>query len=594
MNTQVAHPGATPGALTNAAPTPGPSIFGADRGGAWLYGPVGSVLFTFRRELLWVLVFSAFANVLLLAPTIYMLQLFDRVLHSGNELTLLAMTLLLVLFCAALALAEWLRSRLLVRSSNRLDDALGSRVFAVAYAAQLAQPQRAPQRPLADFAQLRQFLTGNGIFAMADAPWAILFIGVLFLMHPLLGWLSILFCVVQVVVAVLAQRMFSGRQRAVQDLDQEVAQYLQVKLRNAESVAAMGMQPALQRHWRELQQQQLAHQDASHESATRIQSLMKWLQYTQQALMLSLGAWLAIRGEITVGAMVASNALSGNALRPVTMLVSAWGPAIEVRAAWARLDALLIKHERAASQQDDATLSGAVSLIDLTASVEGRREPILQGITAEFAAGEVVGIVGPSGAGKSTLARCLLGIWPQRSGKVLFDGQPVEQLSRDAIGPQLGYLPQDIDLFDGTIAENIARFSAAEPEAVVDAARMAGIHEMVLRLPNGYDTPIGESGNILSGGQRQRLGLARACLGTPRIVVLDEPNANLDDAGEAALVKAVLAMKTRQTTVFMIVHRPALLAVADRILVLENGRMTRLATVQRAVQPAPAPAERKS
>jgi ATP-binding cassette, subfamily C, bacterial exporter for protease/lipase len=290
--------------------------------------------------------------------------------------------------------------------------------------------------------------------------------------------------------------------------------------------------------------------------------------------------------------MVASNALSGNALRPIGLLVQSWAPAIEARAAWGRLDQLLLKHERIDSTAEAPTLQGAVTLQDLSAGVEGRREPIIQGISAEFAPGEVIGIVGPSGAGKSTLARCLLGIWPQRGGRVLYDGVPIEQLSREAIGPQLGYLPQDIDLFDGTIAENIGRFAEVEPAEVVEAARMAGIHEMVLRLPKGYDTPIGEFGSILSGGQRQRLGLARACLGSPRIVVLDEPNANLDDAGEAALVQAVLAMKARKTTVFMIVHRPSLLAVADRILVLENGRMSRLAIVQRAVQPA-APPERQ-
>ncbi|MBC7941018.1 MAG: ATP-binding cassette domain-containing protein [Chitinophagaceae bacterium] len=306
---------------------------------------------------------------------------------------------------------------------------------------------------------------------------------------------------------------------------------------------------------------------------------MKWVQYTQQALMLALGAVLAIDGQITPGAMVASNALMGNALRPIGVIVQSWGQSVAARAAFARLSALL--HSQPVQPLDAPApgVTGQITLRNLEATAAGRKTPILQGLDAEFKAGEVVAIVGPSGAGKSTLARCLLGIWPGTQGDVLLDGHPIQSWPRQSLGPHLGYLPQDIELFDGSIAENIARFSNVNASVVIDAATRAGIHDMVLRLPKGYDTPIGEAGGILSGGQRQRLGLARALLGQPAVVVLDEPSANLDDAGEAALARAVRDLRARGATVFMIVHQPHLLSVADRVLVLEAGRIARLVPV---------------
>jgi len=545
------------------------------------FGPIADALWAFRQELVWVLVFSMFANVLMLTPTIYMLQLFDRVMQSANDTTLLLVTLLMLLFVAAMAFAEWVRSRLLVRAGTRLEDALNERIFMAAFQAQLRQPQRSPQQPLVDLNLVRQFFTGNGMFAIADAPWTVVFIAVLFLIHPWLGWLALVFCFVQLALALLARRLMGARQQDVMEADMDLSQYLQAKLRNVDTVSAMGMQVQLKRHWMARQDAMEQQQAKLQETSSRVQASMKWVQYTQQALMLSLGALLAIDGRITAGAMIASNALMGNALRPFGLLVHVWGQAMELRTAWARLDDLL---ENADDGQPDAALpalTGQVSLRKLSALVAGRDKPILDAIDADFHANEVVAIVGPSGAGKSTLVRCVLGIWPGYQGQVLLDGHDLKSLPRQALGERLGYLPQDIELFEGTIAQNIARFGDADPAEVVKAAKSAGIHEMVLRMSKGYDTPIGEAGAALSAGQRQRLGLARALLGEPTIVVLDEPNANLDDAGEAALVAAVGEFKRRGATVFMIVHRQHLLALADRLLILDEGRMVHLAPTKR-------------
>ena len=316
-----------------------------------------------------------------------------------------------------------------------------------------------------------------------------------------------------------------------------------------------------------------------------MQSTVKFVQYMQQSLILALGALLAIDGRISAGAMIACNALMGNALRPIGLVVSTWKQFVDARAGYRRLSALLAANPAPQQQGLVRPIQGQVTLKDLGATAPGRKTPILAGLNATFAAGEVIAIVGPSGAGKSTLARCLIGIWPRMTGELLLDGEPMKAWERDALGPQLGYLPQDIELFDGTIAENIARFADVPSEQVIEAATRTGIHEMVLRMPKGYDTPMGEAGGLLSGGQRQRIALARAVLGSPKLVVLDEPNANLDDVGEEALLRAVRQLAQSGSTVFMIVHQKHMLAVANRVLILEEGRIKGIHAVQ--IQPAP-------
>lgn len=583
--TQAAAPARKPApALPPAAPAqPTP--------GGLLRTPIGALFPSFSREFFWVCFYSAVANLLMLVPVIYMLQVFDRVMFSGNLDTLAAVTLLMVAMMVLMGFAEWVRSRLMVRAGSRFDNALSRRIFDAAFLARLSNDRGNAIQPLQDLGTLRQFLTGNGVFAVADAPWALIFIAVLFLMHPLLGWLSVAFLVIQLIVGFIASRYTKRRTERSQALAVESTQFLQSKLRNAETIEALGMSAALREQWLGLNERQKAEQELSSEATARVQSLVKWMQYTQQALMLSLGAWLVIAGQISAGAMIAANALMGNALRPVGLLVQAWSQFIGASAAFHRLNALLAKPRVEALSPPATQLKGQITLRGLKAMAPGREQPILDGLDAEFRTGEVVAIIGPSGAGKSTLARCLLGIWPKTEGEVLIDGQPLQSWPREVLGPYLGYLPQDIELFEGSIAENIARFTAASSDLVIEAAKAAGIHEMVLRQPQGYDTPIGEAGALLSGGQRQRLGLARALLGWPIVVVLDEPSANLDDVGQAALLKAIATLKERGSTVFMILHQPHLLAAADRALILEAGRIKQLGNVVRAPAPAQVPAK---
>jgi ATP-binding cassette subfamily C exporter for protease/lipase len=323
-------------------------------------------------------------------------------------------------------------------------------------------------------------------------------------------------------------------------------------------------------------QKQLDGQVDAQKMAQRVLAFVKFVQYSQQSIILAVGAWLVIRGELSMGTMVASNALMSNALRPISSLVGTWKQFVDARQAYGRLEYLLAEHPEREAGHAAEQVSGQVTLSGLVATAANRPQPILKGLNASFVAGEVVAIVGPSGAGKSTLARCLIGIWPQTEGQVLLDGHPVQEWSREELGMHIGYLPQDIELFDGTLAENIGRFGEVDPEKVIVATKCTGIHEMILRLPKGYDTPVGQVGGLLSGGQRQRVGLARAIYGNPALLVLDEPNANLDEAGLEALVRMIKALKNLGTTIFMVVHQRNLLSVADRVLVLEDGAISQL------------------
>ena len=529
------------------------------------------VLWSFRREFIIVGVFSMVANVLMLSPTLYMLQVYDRVLMSRSELTLLAMSLITLFFFGVMAFSEWMRSRVLVRSGVRLDEALGTRVFNASFESYLSQSSAGPARAFGDLIQIRQFLTGNGIFAFFDAPWAPIYIAVLFLLHPMLGWLAIFFAMVQMALAWFGHRHTVAPAEAAGQAAAESGAYLQSKLRNSEVLESMGMVHNLRPHWQDRHENTLALQSASQSLTHRITAWSKFIRYSQQSLALGAGALLVIDGQLSPGGMIASNVLMTRALAPIDMMVGTWRAFTGARSAFARLEALLRDFPARDPALSRVAPKGALTLRNVVASAPGRSTPILKGVSMAVEAGTVTVVLGPSGSGKSTLARTMVGIWPDVSGEVLLDGLPINGWDRTELGPYLGYLPQDIELFEGSIAENIARFGEVQSEKVIAAARSAGLHEMILRFPKGYDTPIGEAGGMLSGGQRQRIGLARAVYGDPVLVVLDEPNANLDDVGEQALVRTVQGLKAAGKTVFLITHRPGILAVADRILILRDG-----------------------
>lgn len=529
------------------------------------------ILWKFRYEFVVAGVFSMVANLLMLTPTIYMLQVYDRVMLSQNMGTLMAVSLITLFFFGVLTFAEWSRSKLLVSSGVRMDELLSKRLFHASYDAYLNPAVKNPSRAFNDLTEVRQFLTGNGIFAFFDAPWAPIYIAVLFMLHPWLGVMAIGFAAVQASLAWWGSNASKPAQAVASKSQQDAGSYLQSKFRNAEVIESMGMLSHLYRRWAEQNTRAMGHALNAQEVSGRVVAWSKFIRYTQQSLALGGGALLVIQGELSPGAMIAANVLMTRALAPIDLLVGTWPGFLSAKEAFVRLRDLLEAHPLRVKNELSIVPKGDVVLKEVVASAPGRKEPILKGISALMPAGTVTVVLGASGSGKSTLARVLLGIWPHEKGDVLLDGEPILKWDRMGLGPHIGYLPQDIELFDGTIAENIARAGQVVSEKVIAAAEASGLHQMILRFPKGYDTPMGEAGSLLSGGQRQRIGLARALYGEPALVVLDEPNANLDDEGEAALVRAVQVMKSKGKTVVLISHRPGIVGVADRLLILHQG-----------------------
>ena len=558
-------------------------------------GELREILWTFRREFLVVGIFSCVTNLLMLAPTLYMLQIYDRVLVSMSELTLLAVSLVTLFLFLVTAFADWSRARVLVRTGVRIDGLLGTRVFNASFEAYLSQSGNNPSKAFSDLLQIRQFITGNGVLALFDAPWAPIYIAVLFILHPTLGWIALGFGCVQAALAWFGHRRMVKPAEEASNAQVDAHLYLQSKLRNAEVLESMGMLRNLRRMWNKRYQAAVDLGADSQHLNHRITAVSKFVRYSQQSLALGAGALLVVDGQLTPGAMIAANVLMTRALAPIDLLVNTWRSYVAARAAFDRLERLLDLHPERDSALQRVAPTGALSLRGVEASAPGRSSPILRDIDLEIAAGSVTVVLGPSGSGKSTLARVMVGIWPDIRGEVLLDQLPLAGWNRVELGPHIGYLPQDVELFEGSIAENISRFGELESAKVIEAAKACGLHEMILRFPKGYDTPIGEAGNLLSGGQRQRIALARAIYGNPALVVLDEPNANLDDAGEAALVKTVQELKRKGRTVLLITHRPGAIAVADRLVVLQQGRIQYngprdevLAAMRAAARPAAA------
>lgn len=528
-------------------------------------------LWSFRREFAVVGIFSAVTNLLMLAPTLYMLQVYDRVMLSRSEMTLIAVSLFTLLLYVVMAFSEWSRSRLLVRIGVRLDNVLSTRVFNANFDANLQQSEINPSRVFSDLTELRQFLTGNGIFAFFDAPWTPIYVAVLFMLHPFLGGVAIVFALIQAGLAKLGHRLTAQPAKLAQESQAQALQFLQAKLRNTEAIEPMGMQPFLYARWYALHHKALQLLGNSQAMGHKITATSKWVRYVQQSLALGAGALLVIDGQLSPGGMIAANVLMTRALSPIDQLVGVWRQFMGMRGAFERLENLLRQYPEGDPALLQSAPQGRVNLREVSATAAGRAAPILRHINLAFTPGEVTVIMGPSGSGKSTLARVLLGIWPQTQGQVLLDERPIAHWSRNDLGSHIGYLPQDIELFDGSIAENIARFGEVDSPKVIEAAQAAGLHDMILRLPQGYDTTMGEAGQLLSGGQRQRVALARALYSKPALMVLDEPNANLDDVGEQALSRAVLDMKQRGQTVVLISHRPSAIQLADHLVVLREG-----------------------
>jgi len=534
---------------------------------------VASAIWALRRPFYVVGGFSFLINMLMLTPTFYMLQMYDRVLGSRNELTLYMITLIAVGLFLLLSALEWVRSRILVRVGAQFDAALNSRVFNAAFETNLRTNGANAGQSLADLTNVRQFITGNGLFAFFDAPWFPIYLIVIFILHPVLGWFSIVGAILSIVLTLINEwttkgPLFQANQAAISSNN-----YATNNLRNAEVIEAMGMLDNLRSRWYRRYKDLLVLQSIASDRAGTISAFSKFIRTTQQSLILGLGAYLVIKGQLSPGGMIAGSILMGRALAPVDLLLGSWRSLVSARGAFGRLEKMLDQFPARKETMSLPAPRGKVTVESLVAVAPGTNVPILKGLSFALPQGEALAIIGPSASGKSTLARLLVGVWPAASGKVRLDGADVYAWNKLELGPHIGYLPQDVELFEGTIAENIARFGEIDHEKVIDAAQQTGVHDMILRFPQGYDTPIGVAGGFLSGGQRQRIALARAVYGHPSLIVLDEPNANLDDVGEAALVKAVESLKKAGCTVVLITHRTSIISAVDKMLILREGQI---------------------
>jgi len=467
---------------------------------------------------------------------------------------------------------EWVRATTLISASNRLELLLRKRVSDATFRhALLTGGASASSQPLNDLTALRQFLTGNGVFAFFDAPWFPIYVGVMFLFHPWFGFAGILAGISMVVLALANESSTNELLKEANAEANRASSKFQGSLRNAEVVAGMGMREDLRKIQEATFSSVLVKQTEASRRAQFWGSISKYFRMIVQSLLLGLGAYLALNQEISPGMMIAGSLLLGRALAPIDLLVGTWKGFSLARAQYARLNELLVQIPADPETMSLPAPSGNLRVEQVSIAPPGSRTIVVRGVSFELEAGNALGIVGPSASGKSTLARSILGIWPAQVGKVRLDGADISTWDREKLGPYIGYLPQDIELFDGTIAENIARFRDTDPEKVVAAARLAGVHEMILSQPNGYDTLIGGAGGVLSGGQRQRIGLARAIYGEPALLVLDEPNSNLDDQGEKQLVESLLNIKSRGCTIVVITHRTMILQCVDKILVMKEG-----------------------
>lgn len=531
---------------------------------------LSDALKSIRQYFLYAGVFSAAVNILMLVPIMYMLQVYDRVISSGSMSTLSMLTLLMVFLTLALGGFEWVRSMILISASNKIEQKLRRRVFDATFKNTLFTGNGGTQH-LSDLSGLRQFMTGNGLFAFFDAPWFPIYVGVMFLFHPWFGVVAIISGIVMVAFAWTTEVVTTKKLKDANTKANILNAQVGGSLRNAEVIAAMGMLGDIRRQQEERSDEVLVLQTEASQAAGMLTSMSKTFRMVVQSLILGLGALLALQHEISPGMMIAGSLLLGRALAPIDMLVGTWKGFSVARAQYERLGQLL---ENIAAEKDTMTLPaplGNLSLEQVSVVPPGSRAPVVKSVTLDLPAGEALGIVGPSASGKSSLARAILGIWPAAAGKVRLDGADISSWDRGELGPYIGYLPQDIELFDGSISENIARFGEIDAEKIVAAAKLAGVHELILRLPQGYDTVIGGGGGALSGGQRQRIGLARAVYGSPKLLVLDEPNSNLDDQGERELVQAILRIKQQGCTVIVISHRTMVLHSMDKLLVMKDG-----------------------
>lgn len=550
--------------MSQAQKTPGNTL---------LASPLIAALWEMRSTLVSVFAFSLVINFLMLAPSLYSLQVYDRVLTSRNMTTLLMLSLITLFLFAVLSLVEWSRSRIMVRVGVRLDHALGKRLLAAAHRLNIDQGSSAGRSLLGDLSKIRYFLTGPAMLAALDAPWVPIYFVVTMMLHPWLGLIALASAVILSILTYVTELLTQHPLSRANAHAHEARKISDVNQRNGEVVEAMGMLPALTGRWQAAQDGHLYEQARASDRAAHVSSFTHFFRLLQQGLILGVGAMLAVDGSLTPGGMIAGSILASRMMLPIEQLIASWRQWIDAHEAWKRIDHALALPEPGFSGVKLPAPKGEISLENVYAGPPGSTTPTLKNITLRIPAGASVAVVGASAAGKSSLLRVLAGVWKPLNGLVRIDGADLQHWPRADLGPHIGYLPQDVELFDGTVAENICRHGELNSEAILAAAAAAGVDGIIRRLAQGYGTPVGSGGTFLSGGQRQRIGLARALYGTPALVFLDEPNANLDEAGELALDEALKLAHERGQTIVLVSHRPNAIRNCDLILMLQDGQV---------------------
>lgn len=516
---------------------------------------------------------SLVSNLLMLTGPLFMMQVYDRVLASRSVPTLFVLTVLICALFTFYTFLDILRTRMASRYANVLDARISSRLFAAAVRSKLAMSSPRTADPVRDGDTIRQFLGGAAPLTLLDLPWVPLYLAVVFMFHYWLGWLAVAGCVL--ITGLMVANELAARkpsQEASADLFERQKQSDDVRL-NAETVIAMGMLDDLQCRWSEQTSRMLANQRTSSDRAALFTSATKGLRLLLQSAVLALGAYLVIQGQMTPGLMIAASVVTARSLAPVEQIVGQWRSFVSARQAWFRTRKILSVKPPPKREVSLPLPTHSLSVKGLSAAPHGFKSAVLSGVQFELRAGDGLGVLGPSGSGKSSLARALIGVWPHLSGEVRFDGATLSHYEPTQLGEIVGYLPQRVELFAGSVAENIARFRPnAGSEGVISAATSAGIHSLINAMPDGYNTQVGEQGDRLSAGQRQRIGLARALYGNPFLIVMDEPNANLDSDGDSALTEAISEARGRGSIVIVIAHRPSAIAAIDTVLYMRGGR----------------------
>jgi len=547
---------------------------------AKIKSPLRSALAALSPSLKQAFFFSLFINVLVLAPSAYMMEVYDRVVNSRSHTTLLMETLLVVGVYALLEALEWVRSQIMYDAGTELDKGLRKHVFNSVFSARLLNLPIAGAQALRDLKAIREFLASHSFLAFVDAPLALLVLILLFLMSPALGWFAVAGALAQFALGVVNERRIREPFMAANRSAISSQMYADGVIRNAQVIESMGMLGAIHHRWMKRQQEFLLQQAVASDHAGTNAALSKLVQSLLSSLLLGMGCWLTLEGKIQGSGMIVASILGGRVLAPLVQIIGNWRQVEGALESYNRLNGLLMELPEVEKGMALPAPAGFLSVEGVIAGPPRSSLQIIRGVSFRVASGGSLAIVGPSASGKTTLARLLVGIWPAMQGKVRLDGNDIYQWDKDELGQYVGYLPQSIELFEGTIAENVARFDEPDMEKVREACCMVGLDAFIEQLPMGYNTEIGDDGSFLSGGERQRVALARAVYGMPKFVVLDEPNASLDEAGDAALLKAIMQLRLQGTTVIVITHRLNILGAIEYMLVLVDGQVQRFGTCQ--------------